>query len=108
MKTSNSFKKKRLKFKINYNFPVVVVCRSNKYTSAQVLEPITKKTLKCFSSKSIKTGTKSESAKALGGKIAEYLQEKKYSQVVFDRNGLVFTGRVKALADGISENKIVI
>ncbi|MEA3304577.1 MAG: 50S ribosomal protein L18 [Patescibacteria group bacterium] len=46
------------------------------------------------------TGTKSEKAKQVGQKIAELAKGKGISKIVFDRNGFLYHGRVKALADG--------
>ena len=45
-----------------------------------------------------------ESAKALGKVIAERAVQKGIKQVVFDRNGYLYHGRVKALADAAREN----
>ena len=44
-----------------------------------------------------------EAAKAVGKKIAERAAEKNITEVVFDRGGYVYTGRVQALADGARE-----
>ena len=44
--------------------------------------------------------SKTEQAVAVGKQIAERAKEKKIKEVVFDRGGFIFHGRVKALADG--------
>lgn len=46
---------------------------------------------------------KSEQAKLVGKAVAERAREKGIQQVVFDRGGYRYTGRVKALADGARE-----
>jgi large subunit ribosomal protein L18 len=53
-------------------------------------------------------GKKTENAFELGKKIAETLKSKKISTVIFDRNGYRFTGRIKALCDGLREGGITI
>jgi large subunit ribosomal protein L18 len=49
------------------------------------------------------TGGNVEGAKAIGRTIAERLQEKGVKRVVFDRNGFLYHGRVKAVADAARE-----
>jgi large subunit ribosomal protein L18 len=44
-----------------------------------------------------------EGAKAIGKAIAERLLEKNIKRVVFDRNGFLYHGRVKAVADAARE-----
>jgi large subunit ribosomal protein L18 len=48
-------------------------------------------------------GTKSDDAKAVGAAIAKALIAKGITEVVFDRNGYLYHGRVKALAEGARE-----
>jgi large subunit ribosomal protein L18 len=48
----------------------------------------------------LKSGANVEAAKVVGAAIAARLKEKGITSVVFDRNGYVYHGRVKALADG--------
>ncbi len=50
-----------------------------------------------------KSGTKTELARAVGVEVAKLAQAKNITKVVFDRGGFIFTGRVKALADGAKE-----
>ncbi len=49
---------------------------------------------------SMKAGTKSERAFKVGEAIAKAAQENKVTDVVFDRNGYLFHGRVKQVAEG--------
>lgn len=51
----------------------------------------------------VKNGCNIAAAKAVGARIAARLMEKGIKQVVFDRNGYVYHGRVKALADSARE-----
>ena len=53
---------------------------------------------------SLKNGANIEAAKAVGASIAARLKEKGITAVVFDRNGYVYHGRVKALADSARES----
>jgi large subunit ribosomal protein L18 len=52
----------------------------------------------------LKNGANMEAAKAVGTQIAARLKEKGISTVVFDRNGNLYHGRVKALADSARES----
>ena len=52
---------------------------------------------------SLQNGANIEAAKAVGASIAARLKEKGITSVVFDRNGYVYHGRVKALADSARE-----
>ena len=56
-------------------------------------------TLVSTSSKGIEEGTKSEIAAKVGENIAKKALEAGITEVVFDRNGYLFHGRVKSLAD---------
>jgi len=98
-------KRNRSKKKVNYDSHVVVVYRSNKNILAQVLEPKTKKTLATFNSY-IETGTKTEKSEKIGKKVAEFLAKNKIESVFFDRNGFLYHGRIKALAESIRNNNI--
>jgi large subunit ribosomal protein L18 len=104
--TKQSYKSKRLKSKLNYNKHVVVVHRSNKNIVAQILAPLSKSTLFTSDSVTITKGTKMEKSSIVGKSIADYLIKKKITEVVFDRNGFVYTGRIKAFAESLRENNI--
>lgn len=85
--------------------PRLVVNRSIKYTNAQIIDDSKEKTIISMSTKSleaskIKGKTKKETAQILGELIAESALKAKVKQVVFDRSGYRYHGRVKALADG--------
>ena len=81
--------------------PRLTVFRSNKQIYAQVVDDIQGSTL--VSSTSLKVeadGNKSARAEKVGEAIAAACIEKGIKQVVFDRNGYIYHGRVKSLADG--------
>lgn len=86
--------------------PRLSVYRSNKGIYAQVIDDTTGKTLVAASSLSKEfsaTGNKVEQSKAVGKLVAEKAVAAGISQVVFDRNGYLYHGRVKSLADGARE-----
>ena len=60
-------------------------------------------TLAAASSKGLEGGTKTEVAAKVGKEIAKKAQEKGITEVVFDRNGYLYHGRVKSLADAARE-----
>ena len=80
--------------------PRLCVFRSNKQIYAQVIDDEAGRTLVSASSKGIAEGTKCEIAVKVGELIAKKAQEAGITAVVFDRNGFLFHGRVKSLADG--------
>lgn len=86
--------------------PRLSVFRSNRDIYAQIIDDHDGKTLVQASSKeksfAVK-GTKSERSVEVGKILAERAKSAGISQVVFDRNGYLYHGRVKALADGARE-----
>jgi large subunit ribosomal protein L18 len=83
--------------------PRLTVFRSNKQIYAQVVDDKTGTTL--VSSTSLKLSppddaNKSKVAELVGEAVAEACKSKGITAVVFDRNGYIYHGRVKALADG--------
>ena len=88
--------------------PRLTVFRSNKQIYVQVVDDIAGKTLACASSTTKEiaeaaNGKKVEQSKLVGKKIAEVSLQKGISEVVFDRNGYLYHGRVKVLADAARE-----
>jgi len=89
--------------------PRLCIFRSTKHIYAQIIEDETGKTLATASTvakatgDSVKYSGNVEAAKAIGKKIAEVALAKDIKQVVFDRNGFLYHGRVKALADAARE-----
>lgn len=89
--------------------PRLNVFRSVKHIYVQVIDDFSGKTLATASSvdKELKgkitTGGNIESAKTIGSLIAKRAHDKGISQVVFDRGGYQYHGRVKALAEAARE-----
>jgi large subunit ribosomal protein L18 len=85
------------------------VFRSSKHIYAQVIDDRKGETVASASSiekdmrGDLKTGANIEAAKAVGKKVAERATAKGVKDVVFDRGGYIFHGRVKALADAARE-----
>lgn len=82
--------------------PRLAVFRSNKEIYAQLVDDVAGNTLASASSKEAK-GTKTEQAAAVGTLIAENAKKAGISNVVFDRGGFLYHGRVKALAESARE-----
>ena len=84
--------------------PRLSVFRSNKQIYAQLIDDSAGVTLGAYSSKNAgSNGNKSEVASAVGKGIADVAKSKGVEEVVFDRNGYLYHGRVKALAEGARE-----
>lgn len=84
--------------------PRLSVYRSSKHIYAQLIDDVNGKTL-CSASTiakdiNVKDMTKTASAEEVGKKLAEKAGKIGIKDVVFDRGGYLYIGRVKALADG--------
>jgi large subunit ribosomal protein L18 len=90
--------------------PRLSVFRSSKHIYAQVIDDLKGETLASASSleKALReagnTGADIDAAKAVGKLLAERATEKGVKEVVFDRGGYLYHGRVKALADAARES----
>jgi len=87
--------------------PRLSVFKSNNYLYAQIIDDGKGATLAARSDKGVKGKTKTQRAKEAGRALAKDAQAKKISKVVFDRGGFIFTGRVKALAEGAREGGLI-
>ena len=84
--------------------PRLTVFRSNSQIYAQVIDDTKGTTLAAASSLAIKDKlTKTEKAAQVGKAIAEAAKKAGVESVVFDRNGYLYHGRVKQLADAARE-----
>ncbi len=85
--------------------PRLCVFRSNMHMYAQIIDDVSGKTLAAASSKGLvdKNGSNIEGAKKVGETIAKKALEKNITNVVFDRAGLLYHGKVKSLADSARE-----
>ena len=100
--------KRRVRGKVSGSaeLPRLSVFKSNKEIYAQLIDDKDGKTLASASSREKGVdakGTKTEVSAAVGKAIAEKAKTAGIEKVVFDRNGFVYHGRVKALADGARE-----
>ncbi len=107
-------RRKRIKMRIRKHVsgteerPRMTVFRSNKEMYVQLVDDLNGKTLVAASSLNKGEGTaekinKIGQAKQVGKLIAEKSLDKGITKVVFDRNGYLYHGRVKALADAARE-----
>lgn len=109
---------KRRKRRVSFNIegtekrPRVSVFASNRYTYAQLIDDVKKKTLASFSSlqlketKSYQKGKKVEEAKKVGIELAGISKKKGIKEAVFDRGIYAYKGRVKSLAEGLREGGV--
>lgn len=101
----------RIKKKIRTNNGILRLCinKSNKNFYAQIIDDQKGITLLGISTlakdfSGLKSRSNIEAAKVLGKAIAEKAREKQIEKVVFDRNGYLYHGKVKAFADAAREN----
>ena len=83
--------------------PRLAVFRSLAHIYAQVIDDRRGTTVAAASDKDVATGNKTERAKQVGKAVAEKAKAAGVAEVVFDRGGYRYHGRVKALADGARE-----
>lgn len=95
-------RKKRIRAKISGSAkrPRLAVFRSLRNISIQVVDDIQNKTLLSAGTKESKLKDNIEGAKKLGKILAEKCLKAKIKEVVFDRAGYKFHGKIKALAEG--------
>lgn len=80
--------------------PRLSVYKSNKHISVQLIDDESAKTIASVHSREVKGKSMTEKAMLVGESIAEKAKAKKITKVVFDRGGFIYTGNVKAIADG--------
>ncbi|MFR1709147.1 MAG: 50S ribosomal protein L18 [Clostridium sp.] len=87
--------------------PRLAVFRSEKNIYAQIIDDVAGRTLVAASSLdkdfSLKVGSNKEAAKLVGEAVAKKAIEAGITEVVFDRGGYVYHGRVQMLAEGARE-----
>ena len=86
--------------------PRLNVFRSNKNIYAQIIDDVEGVTLASASTldKEVSGESKVDQAAVIGKLVAERAKEKNITEVVFDRGGYQYHGRVKALAEAAGEN----
>ena len=109
MTTKKEQRRLKIKFRIRKSVngtaerPRLSVFRSNKQIYAQLINDLTGTTLVSASSLGIEKMAKIEQAQKVGALLAEKAKSAGIETVVFDRNGYLYHGRVKALADAARE-----
>jgi large subunit ribosomal protein L18 len=83
--------------------PRLSVFRSNKNIYAQIIDDVTSTTIAQADDMQLTSGSKVERATSVGTAIAEAAKAKNIGDVVFDRGGYLFAGRVKAVAQAARE-----
>lgn len=111
MALSKEERRQRIKYRIRKKVsgtaerPRLSVFRSNKQITAQLIDDNEGRTLAYVSSldKGIveEKGTKTEIAEKVGAAISQKAQAAGITEAVFDRNGYLYHGRVKALAEAV-------
>lgn len=111
-KHQRDLRKKRVRSNIkgSEETPRLSVFRSNKYIYAQIINDVKGHTFvsvcETVEEKKLKN-KKTEIAKLMGKKLASLAILKKIKNVIFDRNGYRYAGRVKAFAEGAREGGLV-
>ena len=109
MTTKKIERRIKIKYRVRKNVngtaerPRLSVFRSNKQIYAQVINDVTGTTLASASSLGLEAMPKTEQAQKVGALLAEKAKAAGITSVVFDRNGYLYHGRVKALADAARE-----
>ena len=114
---TKSLRREKIKFRVRKKIagtaqrPRLSVFRSNTDIYVQLIDDDNAKTLASASSRdkdiAAQKTNKSEKSKLVGGAIARKAVELGLKDVVFDRGGYLYHGRVKAVADGAREGGLV-
>ena len=118
MALTKADRRQRIKYRIRKRLsgsgdrPRMTVYRSNKQIYVQLVDDVSGQTLVSASSKEKEIATqkvnKIDQAKLVGKRLAEKAKEKGIESVVFDRNGYLYHGRVKNLADAARKSGLKI
>lgn len=108
MSTSRNLRNNKTKIKNKSDYPYLIVKRSNKNLICQLVDPISGNTVFTYTTSTISKGTKTEKAVAVGQKVASRIKELKIDRVIYNRNGYEFKGRVKALAESIKNENVIL
>ena len=118
MALTKADRRQRIKYRIRKRLsgsgerPRMTVYRSNKQIYVQLVDDLSGQTLVSASSKEKEIATqkvnKIDQAKLVGKRLAEKAKEKGIESVVFDRNGYLYHGRVKNLADAARKSGLKI
>ena len=83
--------------------PRLVIFRSLKHISAQLVDDVARRTIATVTSTDLLSGKKTDKSTEVGKRIAAKAKSAGITKVVFDRGGYKYHGRVKAVADGARE-----
>ena len=118
MALTKADRRQRIKYRIRKRLsgsgerPRMTVYRSNKQIYVQLVDDVCGQTLVSASSKEKEIASqkvnKIDQAKLVGKRLAEKAKEKGIESVVFDRNGYLYHGRIKNLADAARESGLKI
>ncbi len=109
MTTKKQERRIKIKYRVRKNVngtaerPRLSVFRSNKQIYVQVINDVNGTTVASASSLGLEAMPKIEQAQKVGALVAEKAKAAGITSVVFDRNGYLYHGRVKALADAARE-----
>ncbi len=106
--STQAIRKRRTTQKITYFYPVLTVSRSNKNIMVQVISPETRQVVFTASSNKLTGISKSDQSISIGKTVADWLKTNNMPQAVYNRNGYLYHGRVKAVAEAVREAGIII
>ena len=87
--------------------PRLAIFKSNSFIYAQLIDDTKGATLAASSDMGLKGKTKTERAKLAGVALAKSAKDKGVNTVVFDRGGFIYTGRVRAFAEGVRDGGLI-
>lgn len=87
--------------------PRLSVWKGTRSLFLQLIDDDSQKTLVGLSDRGMDGKTKTERASAAGAKLAELAKKKGITKVVFDRGGYIYTGRVRAAAEGARKGGLI-
>lgn len=108
--TSRQKRKRRIRGKISGSAerPRLSVFRSNKHIYVQLIDDEAGETLLAVSDIELgESGSNKETAFKVGQVLAERASKEKIKEIVFDRSGYKYHGRIKSLAEGAREGGLV-
>ncbi|STO97477.1 50S ribosomal protein L18 [Helicobacter canis] len=88
--------------------PRISVFRSNKYLYAQAIDDVKQVTIATVDGRKLKLGNNKEQVKEIAVVFAQELKSKGINEAVFDRNGYLFHGVIRAFADSLREQGITL
>lgn len=106
-KRASRHRRIRAKVKGDAMRPRLAIFKSNRFIYAQIIDDVKRVTLAAASDMGLKAKTKTERAMLAGALLAKNALAAGVTKVAFDRGGFVYTGRLRALADGARTGGLV-